>query len=191
MYMYIQRGVHSTNQLFIWFLNGLKLFCGLWVSSQRGVQAQILCESDVIGRQTVNPLGPSSFSHHSSFGLSVSGWSDPGTADRIRLISKRIRALQGEDCCLVASDTWVINIARHFKNVFGFKSSVMCKPVVRSVHQTAWSERTLSMSAGLVCTLMSIWSCVRVVNQISEKQPLLDNLINCERFHQLLSFCVL
>lgn len=106
-------GVFSKNKLFIWFLIGLnsvKLFCSVRVSSQlthyypHRVQS---CVSLIWLVETVNLLVPSSLSHHSSSGLSVSGSSDPGAADRIRLISKRISCSQysaGGDCCLVASD---------------------------------------------------------------------------------------
>ena len=55
------------------------------VRSQLRVQ---YCEYDVIGSETVNPLVPSSLSLHSSSSQSVSGWSDPGAAHRIRLISR-------------------------------------------------------------------------------------------------------
>lgn len=69
------------------------------VSSQLSIRPPIPCESDVIGRETVKPLVPSSLSLHSSSSQSASDRSDPATADRIRLLSRGSaarRALRGK-----------------------------------------------------------------------------------------------
>lgn len=70
-----------------WLSNGCT---AVSLSDRVDSQSQILRESDLIGRDILNPLVPKSSSNHSSSGLSPSGPSDPAATDRIRLISRCI-----------------------------------------------------------------------------------------------------